>query len=205
VGEKVIIDYRETVLFKYFKDATIENLPIGDIIENGFCIERKSPKDFLSSILNHHVFNQAINLHDNYPERCVIIVEADLKSLVDTIHFSGIPNITIEGVRGAIASLYIKYKVPVLLASNRHGFVEMVNKLLEKNNESKEELVFIESPISKRKANYKLQILMQIPKIGYKKAQKILDHYATFENLKIMDRPKGVSETDINNILEALK
>ncbi len=201
----MIIDYREECLFKYWKDASIENLPVGDIVENGFCIERKSPKDFLSSILNHHVFNQAINMRDNYPERCIIIVEADLKSLVDTIHFSGIPNITIEGVRGAIASLYIKYKVPVLLVSNRHGFVEMVNKLLEKNKESYEELIVIEPTISKIKANPKLQVLLQIKGIGLGKARKILDHYATFENLTKMDRPKGISETDINNILEVLK
>lgn len=201
----MIIDYRETVLFKYWKDAAIENLPVGDIIENGFCVERKSPKDFLSSILNHHIFNQAINLHDNYPGRCVIIVESDLKEIINTIQFSGIPNIGIAGVRGAIASLYIKYKVPVLLASNRHGFVEMVNKLLEKNNEPKEDLVFIEPPISKTRANPKLQVLMQVPKIGYTKAKKILEWYSTFENLKIMDKPKGISQKDIDNILEVLK
>ena len=67
------------------------------------------------------------------------------------------------------------------------------------------DLTFIEQPVCKAHANPKLQVLLQVPKIGQGKAKKILDHYGTFENLKTMDRPKGVSETDINNILEILK
>jgi len=204
MDEKMIIDYREEKIKKYFPTATIENLLVGDIVEDGFCIERKSAQDFLSSILNHHIFNQALNIYDNYPGRCVIIVESDLKSLPDIIYFSKIPNITIEGVRGAIASLYVKYHVPVLFASTRNGFVEMVNKLLEKNKENEDTLIY-DPPISKSKSNPKLQILLQVPKIGLKKAKKILDHYATFENLKIMERPKGVSQSDIDNILEVLR
>ncbi len=205
MGEKVKLDYREECLFKYWKDATIENLPIGDIIENGYCIERKSAQDFLSSILDRRIFNQSINMADNYPGKCVIIVEGDLKSLSDTIHFSGIQNITIEGVRGAIASLYTKYHVPVLLVSNRHGFVEMTNKLLEKNKECNEELTIIEPPILKRKVDPKLQILMQVPHVGFKKAQIILGHYALFSNIGKIDRPKGISQKDVDTILEVLK
>ncbi len=199
------IDYREKSIAKYWKDAIIKNLPIGDIVENGYCIERKSAQDFLSSILDHRIFNQAINMKNNYPGKCVIIVESDLKSLPNEIYFGHIPNITIEGVRGAVASLYTKYQVPVLFASTRNGFVEMVNKLLEKNNECGEELTIIEPVISKRKSDPKLQILMQIPKIGSGKAKKILDHYGEFGNIGKMERPKGVSENDINTILEILK
>jgi len=206
MGEKMKIDYREKALFKYFQQAEQVNLPIGDIVENGYCIERKAAEDFLNSILNNHIFNQALSMYAAYPGRCVIIVEGDLKSLPQTAYFKGY-KITIEGIRGAIASLYTKYHVPVLLASTRNGFVEMTNKLLEKQRESLngDELIFIEQPACKARANPKLQVLLQMPKIGKKKALAILEHYVDFSNIGKMEKPKGVSEKDIETILEILK
>lgn len=200
------IDIREKAIHKYWPSSDIVTLEIGDIIDEGFCIERKAPNDFLNSILNHHIFNQALNMHEVYPGNCVIIVEADLKSLSQVIFFGKIPNITIAGVRKAIASLYTKYHVPVLLASTRRSFVEMTNDILEKHKESNTDTkIFIESPMSKIGANPKLQVLLQVPKIGIKKATKIINHYGNFENLTKMERPNGVSEKDINMILEVLK
>ena len=200
----MILDYREEVLFKYWPTATSENLLVGDVIEDGFCIERKSAKDFLNSIIDRRIFNQAINMANNYPGKCVIIVESDLKALPDIIYFSKIPNITIEGVRGAVASLYVKYHTPVLFASSRHGFVEMVDKLLEKNRESDETIIW-EPPICKSRANPKLQILLQIDGIGIKKAKKILNHYGDFENINKIKRPNGITQKELDKILLVLK
>ena len=200
------IDYRERAIFKYFPQAEHDNLLVGDITENGFCIERKAAEDFLSSILNNHIFNQAIDLYTNFPGKCVIIVAGDLKSLPQTAYFKGY-KITIDGIRGAIASLHTKYHVPVLLASTTNGFVEMTNKLLEKHKESLDgdELIFIEQPACKARANPKLQVLLQVPKIGKKKALTILKHYGDFSNLSKLERPAGISQKDIDAILEILK
>lgn len=201
------LDYREKKLVKYWPDAEITNLISGDILENGFCIERKGANDFLSSILNHHVFNQAITMYKNYPGKCAILVEGDLKSLPNTAFFGGY-KISSEGIRGAIASLYTKYNVPVLLCSTRSGFVEMTNKLLQKHKDNLEngnDVVFIQPPVCKVRSNPKLQVLMQVPGFGQKKATKILEHYIDFSNIGKMERPKGISQKDLELIQEILK
>ena len=208
MGEEMKIDYREKAIISYWPKAEVCELPIGDIISDDgkFCIERKSDTDFLNSIMTHHIFNQSISMYDTYPGKCIILVEGDLKTLPQTAFFNKY-RINAEGIRGAIASLYTKYHVPVLLASTRNGFVEMTNKILEKYYESLggDELIFIEQPTCKARANPKLQILLQIPKIGKTKALKILAHYGEFSNINKMEKPKGVSQKELDIILEILK
>jgi ERCC4-type nuclease len=196
------IDYREKKIINDFPQAEVCNLEIGDIIEGQLCIERKTIGDFLSSIIDRRLFNQSIQMKENF-KFPIILVEGDLRNISEHIYFTH-KKISIENVRGAIASIYVKYNVPILFCSTKNNFIELVNLLIEK---SKEECngIIIEPPISKTKANPKLQVLLQVSKIGLSKAKKILDHYGNFENLKIMDRPKGVSETDIKNILEVLR
>ena len=197
------IDYREEKIFKNFPDAEIVNLEIGDIIEGTVCIERKSAGDFLSSVKDHRIFNQAINMRTNF-EHCAILVESDLDKLSKLIFF-GDYKMSMEQVRGAISSLYIKYKVPVLFTSTRKNFVELVNLCITKSTEEFNPLVYTPAMSKKNIGDPKLQVLLQIPGIGPTKAKRILDHYGEFGNINIMERPKGVSDKDLENIKTTLK
>lgn len=197
------IDYREKKILKYFPQAEVDNLEIGDIVCGTVCIERKAPEDFLSSIKDHRLFNQALNMKQNY-EHSIIIVESDLSRLSNLIYFSKY-KMDIAQVRGAVASLYVKYKVPVLLASTRQHFVELVNLLITKSQEELNPIVFTPSPIKKTKENAKLQVLLQIPGIGISKAEKFLNYYGYFCNIDSMIRPSGITEKDIESIKEVLK
>lgn len=196
------LDYREEKIQKDFPQAEICNLEIGDITEGQLCIERKSIGDFLASIIDRRLFNQALNMRANF-KFPIILVEGDYRNISEHIHFAN-SRITMANVRGAIASIYVKYGVPILFCSGRNNFIEMVNLLITK---SKEECdgVIIEPTVCKSGANPKLQVLLQVPKIGPGKAKKILEYYGEFSNLTKMDRPKGISEADIKNILEVLK
>lgn len=201
MGEKMKLDYREEKIQKDFPQAEIVNLEIGDIVDGQLCIERKSIGDFLASIIDRRLFNQALNMKQfKFP---IIIVEGDYRNISEHIYFAD-KKISMEQVRGAIASIFIKYGIPILFCSTRNNFIEMVNLLIIKSKEECNNII-IEPPVCKAHANPKLQILLQIPKIGQGKAKKILDHYGTFENLKTMERPKGVSQKDIDTILEILK
>lgn len=79
---KVQIDTREknriTSATKYFKEQGLEvettELPIGDyIFNNKVVFEFKLISDFIASIQDNRVFNQAINQRENYPYHFVII------------------------------------------------------------------------------------------------------------------------------------
>lgn len=203
------IDYREEKILKDFPNAEICNLEIGDIVDGGLCIERKEISDFISSILDRRVFNQAINMNKNYPNHCIILVVGDLNRIQDKIFFSkkawGKFNVNMNMIRGAVASLYMKYHVPVLFCSTKAHFLDIVNRLIEKNKEGDKDLVVFDTVMGKQKANPKLQVLLNVEGIGEVKAKKILEYYKEFSNLTKMERPKGISENDIKNILEVLK
>ncbi len=197
------IDYREHKILKDFPDAEVCNLEIGDIVDGDLCIERKTGEDFLASLKDRRIFNQAINMRQNY-KYPIIIVENDLVGISKLLTFGKNIGVSMEQVRGATASLYVKYGIPVLFCSTHHHFMDLVSRLLTKSKEDCNDKVF--TPAIKKSINDpKLQVLLQIPGIGETKAKKILDHYGLFSNIGVMERPVGVREKDIENIKEVLK
>ena len=114
---KVTIDSRETNRIqsatKYYKEqgltVNVEELPIGDYIftdgKEQVVFEMKLISDFVSSIQNGRVFNQAINQSENYDYHFVII-HGDLATRSKCLAMSRnyIP-VTVYQYLGAIASL----------------------------------------------------------------------------------------------------
>lgn len=67
-------------------EVTVEKLPIGDYIFNDVvCFEYKTMQDFIQSIMDGRVFNQAINQSENFKYHFVI-VDGDLKTRVEYIN-----------------------------------------------------------------------------------------------------------------------
>jgi len=196
------IDYREKSIIPYFQEynPSIVNLLVGDIVCKNVAIERKSTGDLISSIIDMRLRNQAINLKNNY-NKPYILVESDLPRIQKYLIFNHF-NINMEQVIGITTSIMIRQKVPIIFCSTRKNFVKVTKKLIEKGTDEKNdnEIIFVK----KKKVEPKVAVLMSIPGIGQKKAVKILEHYKTFDNLTKMDKPKGITENDIKNILEVL-
>jgi Fanconi anemia group M protein len=80
---KIIIDNRERnldlleSLEEHGLAITFAQLPVGDyIISDRMCVERKTTSDFESSIMNSRLFEQAKRLHDSF-EKAIVIIEGD--------------------------------------------------------------------------------------------------------------------------------
>ena len=111
---KVQIDSREKDRVQSAKDyyqqqgleVEICELEIGDyIFDNKVCYEFKTTADFVASIQDGRVFNQAINMAETYPYNFVII-QGDDHSRAKAIAMSrNYQEITYYGYLGAIASL----------------------------------------------------------------------------------------------------
>jgi len=198
---KILLDYRERAIKRYFPEAEIITLDIGDIVCGQVCIERKTKEDFIASVIDNRIFNQALNLRQF--EKPFIVVESDLSKISQYVYYAGI-KINMEQITGVVASIMARYGVPVIFTSTRTNFVKISRKLLEKGNDDKS-LPPVIKPVKKQNANPKLQALLAVPGIGEKKAQKILDYYKEFGNITIWDRPDGVSKKDIEKVLEVLK
>lgn len=87
-------------------DVEVTNLEIGDyVFDNKVAVEYKTMSDFISSIQNHRVFNEAINQAENYDYHYVLIQgnEHDrAKCLAMTKHYQPV---NLFQFHGAIASI----------------------------------------------------------------------------------------------------
>ena len=217
---KVTIDSRETNRIKsatkYFKEqgleVSVEELPIGDyIFSNGkeeVVFEMKLISDFVSSIQNGRVFNQAINQSENYDYHFVII-HGDLATRSKCLAMSRnyIP-VTVYQYLGAIASLnryttVIETYSPYLNESYYRMMTQARKCLTNKP---------IVKKFPKKHKNTALNFLTYtIYGINYKKAQLIVDTYnleslndlmkLNKEDLCLID---GIGEKTAENIIGAI-
>jgi ERCC4-type nuclease len=217
---KVTIDSRETNRIqsasKYFKEqgleVSVEELPIGDyIFSNGkeeVVFEFKLTSDFVSSIQNGRIFNQAINQSENYDYHFVII-HGDLATRSKCLAMSRnyIP-VTVYQYLGAIASLnryttVIETYSPYLDESYYRMMTQARKCLSDKP---------VVKKFPKKHKNTALNFLTYtIYGINYKKAQLIVDTYNLESLTDLMKLTKeelclieGIGEKTATNIIEAI-
>lgn len=115
---RIVVDHRESRnhVFSHLKgfDADIvrEQLATGDYVcSDRVCVERKTVSDFLQSVMDQRLFRQAREMSGCF-ERPLLILEGnpDLLFLERDVH----PNM----VRGALASLAIDQKIPIIWTGN---------------------------------------------------------------------------------------
>jgi len=179
---QIIVDNRELksgvakTLFE--KDVRIipEQLEVGDfILSSKICCERKSVKDFVNSIIDGRLFKQAKNLVANF-EKPFIIVEGceDLYS-VRNVH----PN----AIRGAIASLVLDMKVPIIFTKDYVDTANLLITILKRERKDKP-LISLRGerkPLTdKELMEY---VITSFPNIGRVTAQNLLKHFGTIKNI----------------------
>lgn len=76
-GVQIFADYREEEIIEILKRMgvriNIVNLQVGDFVVGEFGIERKSFKDFVSSVIDSRIFEQAKMLVNTYSKRVIIV------------------------------------------------------------------------------------------------------------------------------------
>jgi len=115
---RIVVDHRESKnhVFRNLKEFDIDlirnQLKTGDYIcSDRVCVERKTIPDFVQSIIDQRIFKQVREISECF-EKPLIILEGnpDLLFLERKVH----PNT----IRGALASLAIDYKIPIIWTRN---------------------------------------------------------------------------------------
>jgi ERCC4-type nuclease len=115
---RIIVDHRESKnhVFLNLQDFDVslvrKQLKTGDYIcSERVCVERKTIPDFIQSIIDQRIFKQANEISECF-ERPLMVLEGDpdLLFLERNVH----PNT----IRGALASLAIDYKIPIIWTGN---------------------------------------------------------------------------------------
>ena len=156
-------------------------LPVGDyLIEDKIIIERKTLSDFLVSIKNGRIFQQAYRIAQS-GKNGLIILEGD-KSMVDSSSMSR------KAVQGALIHLEVFVGIPVIRSINVQETAALMVDILHQCQQQplpRQKHIISGSPgiqINK-KQRQKLFLIQNLPGIGTKKGLALLKSFSTIENI----------------------
>ena len=159
-------------------DAELEKkkLQVGDfILSDRVCIERKTTKDFLQSLIDGRLFEQVKNLVANF-EKPAIIVEGNGDIYSERmVH----PN----AIRGAISALAIDFRIPIIQTTCEHETALFLYMIASREQLDKKTSISLHG--KKKPMNDALMmeyIVSSFPGVGKGTAQNILTYFKTISN-----------------------
>lgn len=207
---KIFVDAREPKNVinagkKHFSEVVVKQLPVGDVVYEDLCIERKEISDFVGSVANGRVFQQARNMVKNYRRNWIIIVGSQKSAA-----FNRYVRFSVGNYLAAVASL--EQLVSVIHVDNPTQFWKQCKFLFEKSTDGKDRMNQRVKRIERGTGDVYVDQLAQVPKIGPKKAQAIID---TFEmqnlyplyhmSVKELMQVRGIGEKQASTIKEYFK
>lgn len=170
-------------------------LEVGDYVVGDIGIERKSALDFLNSIIDGRIFEQAKNLKENF-DKAIFIIEGNF--------FEGLRRINIHEnvIRGALISLALDFGMGLIFSRDLPETCEYLYLLAKKSKKGY-------FSVGKRKTeDPRLNVLMSFPGIGRKLAEKLLSRFGSLEkifNASFPELKKVVGESKAKKIIEILR
>lgn len=182
----IYVDHRESKsgvvreLSNYGATIKTAALPVADYqISDDVAVERKSDQDFTSSIIDKRLFKQARELVEKF-SKPVMIVEGE------NLYACGLnPN----AVRGALASIAIDYKIPIIPTRSPEDTAAMIYRLSTRELEkgAKEvQLQTAKKPLSLEEQQ--LFIIESLPNVGPVNARNLLKKFKTVKG--VINAPK---------------
>ena len=171
---KVRVDSRETEKRKkkarkvFGEDIIIEQLNVGDYVYEDCAVEFKTVSDFIGSVKNKRIYNQAINMSENYAHHYVIIYGDVGKTLYELYRMKH--SFTVKQYLGALASLSQITKV--LSVENEQQAFSLMKKLFEKSTDGKNRMV--KQNIGRKHKNKIVAVLSIIGDINSKRAEQLI-------------------------------
>jgi len=194
-GHIIIADYRErnsplvAQITARGMSVVYDRLDIADyLISGGIAIERKSPKDLISSILDGRLFDQVHRMREVY-YKCVVLLTGSLAEAVKLA-----PNEAL--VYSSLAWVTVN-QVSLVFAKEKEA-AELMYWLAEK---AKETETSDYRPLIRRKPKgsdqilLRLQVLNALPGVGPVSAQSLLSHFGSLAGVF------GASQSQLEGII----
>lgn len=180
---RVIVDERERSsgipeeLKKFDVFVKFDTLIVGDyLISSDVVVERKSASDFINSIIDGRLFDQAGRLKDSY-ERPIIIVEGELGRAMKYVQLR-----SENAIWGALASMVLDFKIPVITTESYLESAKLIAALVRREHaEKKPTKRFVVKGKHKLETMEEKQqaVLQSLPGIGPTLAERLIRHFKT--------------------------
>ena len=173
----VICDYREREVSKFLEKfgALVNTSPlaVGDFVcSDRMVVERKDHNDFVSSIIDGRIFDQAGRMNQSF-DKPVFIIEGNSNR-----------NITINALKAAIATLAANYNASIISTKNPKDTALTIFWLAKKEQyENKRELSVRVKKKSKDVKKLKEQIVCGLPGVSSVISKRLLNKFKTVEGV----------------------
>ncbi|VVB80124.1 3'-flap repair endonuclease Xpf [uncultured archaeon] len=186
---KIIIDHREKnslviqELVKMGFEIEYQQMKVGDYLVKDVIIERKTVRDFLSSMLNRRLVQQLQELQQ-YPNKLLLIEGINKEELYSEKKEGINPN----AIRGFLISILLKFKIPIIFTKDYEDTAKFISVIAKKKQRSELPL-----NVKKKVFNKKEQmqyILESFPGIGPATAKKLLEKHRTLKKIFSLSKEK---------------
>jgi len=183
-------------------DVRMEHLTVGDYcLDRGIVIERKTHADFAASRADGRLFPQAARLA-RCPHRRVILLEGPRPARMPDVH----PH----ALKGAIVSLAVMWRLPVLCARDPEDSLRILRLLADQLGTSNDGVLKRYDRKPKRLASRKLYMLQGLPGIGPALAQRLLLEFGSVERVvtadeKALMRVRGIGRDKAARIRHVMR
>jgi len=189
----VICDYREKETIELLKkigvNINVRSLEVGDFVcSQRIVIEKKTHSDFVSSIIDGRIFEQARGLKNNF-ERPIVLIEGYSTREINE-----------NALKAAIASLVVDYGISLINTKNPMDTAKTIYWIARKEQEElKHELAFKVGKKPEDRKKLKEFIISGIPGISTVLSKRLLEHFESVEKIFAADEDelrsiKGIGE-----------
>lgn len=203
----IVIDYREKnsdlpgLLSKADFGIIFNKLPYCDYVINQYIqIERKTGKDFIASIIDGRLFEQARKMK-KFLSRPFYIVEGHPLNTKSSI--------TKESVQGAVISLQTIWYIPIIFTTNVKHTFKIIKMMAHQINKHGNLVSLRHGYRPKKLRSNKLYLLQGFPQIGPQLAERLLSHFSSIRNITNatedeLTQVSGIGSLKAKKIIEVL-
>ncbi|HDI12629.1 MAG: hypothetical protein DRN83_03200 [Hadesarchaea archaeon] len=205
---KIIADHRErpsgvvNELVKLGVDVESKQLSVGDfILSDRVAVERKAVDDFLQSIVDKRLMTQAELLRETF-EYPVLILEGNDMYSRRAIH----PN----AIRGALATLAVDFRIPVLPASDEKETAHILFVIARREQlAGPREVAVRGEPKRLTLPEFQRFIVEGLPGVSAVLARRLLEYFGTVERVMCaseeeLKRVRGIGKEKAKEIRRIL-
>ncbi len=181
-------------------------LDVGDyVVSERVGIERKSATDFVKSIVDGRLFDQARRLCDAF-EKPVIIIEGSLSRALKSF------NVRRSAVQGAYLALGLDMGIVVVFTRSEEESAEIIKRIAVREQEKRGgfRAISVRKPRISTVEEWQLHILQCFPHIGPKMARRILEVFGSIQRFcnaspGELARIEGLGEKRASEIVQILR
>ena len=202
---KLLVDYRERHLADLLEGACEEiafvHLPLGDYFLtsdlNALMVERKTTKDFFSSIRSNRLWDQLLRMMkaeqvlEYSVTRRILLVHGSFEDYFQSVDYGCLNDLLKHWsqLMGAYLEIIYVYNTPIVYAESDVAFRAFMRILAKREAEGKNDKLpvarWYRRPVGaslpvKERRRY---ILSGLPYIGDKLAQNLLEHFSTISEI----------------------